>query len=150
MSKIQNQIKTDLNEAMKKKDQSSILTFRGLLSAIHNKEIELKKKELTDEEAILDLETQAKQRRDSMAEFEKAGRADLVEKEKDEFELIAKYLPVKIPGAEVEKIVDQAIKSTGASGRQDVGKVMGEVMKLGKGKIDGAKASEMVKKKLSK
>lgn len=149
MSKIQNQIKSDLKEAMKKKDQSSIITFRGILSALHNKEIELKKKELTDEEVISVLEMQAKQRRDSIIEFEKGGRDDLAEKEKEELELIAKYLPAKMDDSGVEKIVDQAIKSTGASGKQDMGKVMGEVIKMGQGKIDGAAASRIVSQKLN-
>lgn len=149
MSLIQ-KIKDDLNIALKTKKKAEVLTFRGLLSAIHNKEIELKKKELTDEEIISVLETQAKQRRDSILEFEKGGRNDLVKKEKSELELITKYLPAKMPNAEVEKIVDQTIKSTGASDRQDMGKVMAKVMKLGKGKIDGAVASKIVSQKLNK
>lgn len=149
MSKIQNQIKSDLKKAMKKRDQFSILTYRGLLSTIHNKEIELKKKELTDEKVSSVLETQAKQRRDSILEFEKGGRADLVKKEKSELELIAKYLSAKMPGDEVEKIVSEAIKKTGAAEMKDMGRVMGEVMKLGKGQIDGATASKIVSQKLN-
>lgn len=147
---ILNQIKTDLKEAMKNKNEVSLLTYRGLLSALHNKEIELKKKELSDEEAISVLETQAKQRRDSILEFEKANRTDLVKKEKNELELITQYLPAKMDDSEVEKIVDQAIKSISASGKQDIGRVMGEVMKQGQGKIDGAAASRIVSQRLNK
>lgn len=147
MSIIQN-IKNDLKTAQKSKDAAAVLTYRGVLSAFHNKEIELKH-ELNDEEAIVVLGAQAKQREDSILEFEKGGRDDLVAKEKKESELIKKYLPEKMSQAEVAKIVDSAIKSTGASGIQDMGRVMAEVMKQGKGQIDGATASKIVKQKLS-
>jgi len=147
---IADKIKKYLLEAMKKKDETSILTYRGLLSAIHNKEIELKKKELTDEEVISVLESQAKQRRDSIIEFEKGGRDDLVKKEKRELEKISHYLPAKMDDSEVEKIVDEAIKKTDATEIKDMGKVMQEVMKQGKGQIDGATASKIVSQKLNK
>lgn len=150
MPKIQNQIKTELNEAMKNKDETSVLTLRGLLAAIHNKEIELKKKELTDEEVISVLSIQAKQRRDSILEFEKGNRVDLVEKEKKELVLIKKYLPEKMADSDMEKMVEEIIKETGASEMKDMGRVMGELMKKSQGKIDGAVASRMVKEKLSK
>lgn len=147
---ILEQIKSDLKEAMKNKDEASLLTYRGLLSALHNKEIELKKKELTGEEVISVLETQAKQRRDSIFEFEKADRTDLVEKEKSELKSITKYLPAKMPDGEVEKIVEGAIKKTGAAEIKDMGRVMAEVMKMGQGKIDGAAASRIASQKLNK
>lgn len=147
--KLIEQIKSDLKEAMKNKIEAKILTYRGLLSAIHNKEIELKKEELDEGEAIKVVEGQAKQRRDSIGEFEKGGRQDLVDKEKAELELIEKYLPAKMSDDEISKIVDEAIKNTKASGMGDMGKVMQEVMKLGKGQVDGATASGMVKEKLS-
>mgnify|MGYP001558680414 CR=1 FL=1 len=147
---ILEQIKSDLKEALKNKDEASLLTFRGVLSAVHNKEIELKKKELTGEEVISVLETQAKQRRDSIFEFEKGGRADLAKKEKDELKLITKYLPAKMPDGEVEKIVAGAVKKTGAAEIKDMGRVMAEVMKMGQGKIDGAAASRIVSQKLNK
>jgi len=125
------------------------LIYRGILAATHNKEIELKKERLTDDEVAAVLESQAKQRRDSIIEFQKGGRADLVKKEKDELEKISKYLPSKMPDNEVEKIVKEAISKTGAKKIQDRGKVMAEVMK-NKGQIDGATASRIVSQKLNK
>lgn len=148
--KLVDQIKTDLKEAMKNKDEASILTYRGLLSAIHNEEIRLKKKELSDEEITSVLETQAKQRRDSIFEFKKGKRADLVTKEKRELDLIEKYLPEKLSDKEVEKLVLEIIKKTKASEMKDMGRVMGELMKESQGKIDGETASRIVKEKLSK
>lgn len=148
--KLIDQIKSDLKEAMKDKDEASLLTYRGILSALHNKEIELKKESLTDEEVMAVLESQAKQRRDSILEFEKAGRKDLAEKEKSELTLIKKYLPQKLKESEVEKMVEEIIKKTGASEMKDMGRVMGELMKESQGKIDGATASRIVKEKLSK
>jgi hypothetical protein len=148
--KLIDQIKSDLKEAMRNKDEASVLTYRGILSAIHNKEIELKKEGLSDEETLSVLESQAKQRRDSIVGFEKGHRADLVEKEKKELELIEKYLPEKMADSEVEKMVEEIIKKTKALEIKDTGRVMGELMKESQGKIDGATASRIVKEKLSK
>ncbi|MBU2595276.1 GatB/YqeY domain-containing protein [Patescibacteria group bacterium] len=147
---ILEKIKSDLKEAMKNKDEASLLTYRGLLSVIHNKEIELKKKELTDKEVISTLEIQAKQRRDSIIEFEKGGRDDLIEKEKKELKLIEEYLPQKLGEEEIKKIVDEVIKKTKATELKDMGRVMAELMKENKGQIDGATASRIVKEKLNK
>jgi len=146
---ILEKIKSELKKAMKSKDKNSLLIYRGILAATHNKEIELKKERLTDDEVAAVLESQAKQRRDSIIEFQKGGRADLVKKEKDELEKISKYLPSKMPDNEVEKIVKEAISKTGAKKIQDRGKVMAEVMK-NKGQIDGATASRIVSQKLNK
>ena len=122
--KLIDQIKSDLKEAMKSKDEASVLTYRGVLSAVHNKEIELKKELLSDEETLSVLEFQAKQRRDSIVEFEKGNRTDLVEKEKKELKLIEKYLPKKMEESEVKKMVEEIIKKTKASEIKDMGRVM--------------------------
>lgn len=145
---IVDQIKTNLRKAMKNKDKASLLAYRGVLSAIHNKEIELKHK-LNDEETIAVLNSQAKQREDSITEFKKGGREDLVAKEKKELELISNYLPEKMSKEEIKKMVDKAIKITGAKTMQDMGRVMGEIMKKGKRQVDGEVASKIVKQKLS-
>ncbi len=141
-------IDTELKKALKAKDAQKVLTLRGLKSAIHNKEIELKKEGLADKETLSVLESQAKQRRDSIVEFEKGNRTDLVKKEKNELELIEKYLPEKMEDSQTEKMAEEIIKKTGASGIKDMGKVMGELMKEAKGKIDGATASRIVSQKL--
>ncbi|MCX6811802.1 MAG: GatB/YqeY domain-containing protein [Candidatus Berkelbacteria bacterium] len=148
--KLTQKLKDDLKEALKAKKGLKVLTYRGLLAAIHNKEIELKKAELSDEETISVLESQAKQRHDSIGEFEKGNRADLADKEKKELELIEKYLPEKMSDEEAEKKVSEIIKKTKASGMKDMGMVMGELMKESKGQIDGATGSRIVKEKLSK
>lgn len=148
--KLSEKIDQELKEALKAREAEKVLTLRGLKSAIHNKEIELKKELLSDEETLSVLESQAKQRRDSIVEFEKGNRADLVDKEKKELKLIEKYLPEKMKESEVGKMVDKIIKKTGASEMKDIGKVMGELMKESQGKIDGATASRIVKEKLNK
>lgn len=148
--KLIEQLKEDLKEALKAKKEADVLTYRGILSAIHNKEIELKKEGLSDKETLSVLESQAKQRRDSIMEFKKGNRTDLADKEKKELKLIEKYLPEKMEESEVKKMVEEIIEKTGASEMKDMGQVMGELMKESQGKIDGATASRIVKEKLNK
>lgn len=149
MSKTLSKIDEDLKNAAKSKDTETVTVLRGLKSAIHNKEIE-KKKELSEDEVIEVLKAEAKQRKDSISEFKKGSRDDLVKKEEAELKIIEKYLPEMMADEEIEKKVIEAIKKTGASGPEDMGKVMGAVMSKLKGQADGNKVSAIVKKELSK
>lgn len=125
-------------------------TLRLLLSAINYYEIQKGGAgyEASEEDVMTVIGTQAKQRRDSISEFEKAGRQDLADKEKKELEILQTFLPAQIGEGEIAKEVEAAIASTGASSMQDMGKVMGVLSKL-KGKADMGTVSSLVRQKLS-
>ncbi|NIT04440.1 GatB/YqeY domain-containing protein [Candidatus Saccharibacteria bacterium] len=144
-------IKNDLTEALKAGDTVLALTLRYLLSEIHNAEIAKGKDAvLTEEELAQVLNKQVKQRRESIEAYKKGGRDDLVKKEQAELEAIQSYLPEQMGGEEIGKIVDAAILQVGASGPQDMGKVMGAVMAQVKGKADGSLVSKLVQERLTK
>ena len=149
---LKEQIGEDIKTAMKAKDKVRLQTVRGIKKAILEKEVELRPKgqdALTNEQEIELLSQQAKQRRDSIAQFKDAGRDDLAEKESQELAIIETYLPEQASDEEVEKIIDELIASSGASSMKDLGKVMGPAMKQLKGKADGKKIQSLVKSKLS-
>ena len=149
---LKEQIGEDIKTAMKAKDKVRLQTVRGIKKAILEKEVELRPKgqdTLTNEQEIELLSQQAKQRRDSIAQFKDAGRDDLAEKESQELAIIETYLPEQVSDEEVEKIIDELIASSGASSMKDLGKVMGPAMKQLKGKADGKKIQALVKSKLS-
>jgi uncharacterized protein YqeY len=124
---------------------------RGIKKAILDKEVELRPQgqdSLTPEQEIELLSQQAKQRRDSIEQFQNAGRDDLAEKESQELAIIATYLPEQVSDEEVAKIIDELIAASGATTMKDLGKVMGPAMKQLKGKADGKKIQELVKSRL--
>ena len=150
MSETLEQIRSELKEAQKAQDSFKVGTLRYILSAIHNAEIEKGKGEtLTEEELVTILQKQAKQRRESIEAYEEGGRADLAEKEQKELGIIESYLPEQMGEEEIAKLVEEAISETGASGPQDMGKVMGALMPKVKGKADGSLVSRLVKENLS-
>ncbi len=139
------QIQKDLTEALKGKNEAVVSTLRLLLSEIHNRQIE-KQAELTDEEVVGVLRKEVKKRQESIEAYEKGGRQELADKEKKELEILSKYLPQEMDSQELEKIVKEVIEEVGAKGPGDFGRVMGVVMGKGKGRIDGSKVAEAVKK----
>lgn len=161
---LKGRISRDLIIAVKGKDKVRSLVLRSLNAAIKNAEIikraklskgsetvNLEKASiLSDEEIVGVISSQIKQRKDSISEFEKANRLDLVEKEKAEMAVLAVYLPPQLSEAEVRKIVSDAIGKTGASSVKEMGRVMASIMPLVKGKADGAMVSGIVKELLSK
>jgi hypothetical protein len=148
MSKLLEKIKNDLNQTLKAKKAAEVSVLRFLLADLHNREIE-KKGELTDGEVVATIRKQVKLRKESVAAFKKGKRDDLVQKEREEIEILSKYLPQTLSSNEIEKAVDASIKKTGAKSTQDFGKVMGETMKALKGQAEGNVVAELVKKKLS-
>jgi len=140
-------IDNDLKKALKAKDADRVSVLRMLKSSIHNKEIEVGK-ELSDEEIGEVVGKETRSREESVAEYKKGNRPDLVESEEKEIEILKTYLPEQLSDNEIEKIVDEVIADTGASSLADIGKVMGQVMPKLSGKADGAKVSEIVKNKL--
>ena len=150
---LKEQIGEDIKTAMKAKDKIRLETVRGIKKAILEKEVALRPKgqdSLTEEQEIELLAQQAKQRRDSIEQYQKAGREDLAEKEQQELAIIETYLPEQLNAQELEEIVDKIIVDVGATSPKDLGKVMGTAMKQLKGKADGKKIQEMVKSKLVK
>jgi len=146
-SPLFDKINADIITAMKAKDEASLSALRMLKSAIKYKEVDLKR-EVKDEEVIEVLSKQAKQRKESIEGFEKGGRADMAAKEKVELALIEKFLPAGLSDDELAKLVEETIKSVGAAGSKDMGKVMGALTPKIKGRADMGKASSLVKSKL--
>ena len=146
---LKDQIITDLTVAMKAKDAARTSTLRMLKAAIVNRQIE-KGGELDDEELMKLLRTQAKQRRDSVEQYETGGRQDLVDKEMAEIDVIEGYLPQAASPEEIDRAVAAAIAETGATSMKEMGAVMKAVMPRLAGKnADGRAVSEAVKKKLT-
>ena len=148
---LKEQIAEDIKSAMKARDKIRLETVRSIKKAILEKEVALRPKgqdSLTAEQEIELLAQQAKQRRDSIDQYQKAGREDLAKKEQQELAIIETYLPKQLDDAELEQILAQIIKDVGASSPKDLGKVMGTAMKQLKGKADGKKIQEIVKSKL--
>ena len=147
------EIQEDLNKAVKSKDSVVLDVLRMVLAAISNKEKEKKYKQgeeqLTQEEMDSVILTEAKKRKEAIADYEKAGRKELAGKEKAELEVLQKYLPEQISEEELKNIVKEAIKETGADSAKDIGKVMGAVMPKIKGQADGFQASQIAKELLS-
>ena len=146
---LRDQISTDMTAAMKAKDAARTSTLRMLKAAIVNRQIE-KGGELDDEELMKLLRSQVKQRRDSVEQYEKGGRQDLVDKEAAEIAVIEAYLPQAAPQEEIDQAVAAAIAETGATSMKEMGAVMKAVMARLAGKnADGRAVSEAVKKKLT-
>lgn len=156
---LQEKINSDIKQAMIKKEELLLLVLRGINAAVHNKEIEKRTKlskqekdlvkleeqsKLGDEEIIDVISSEAKKRRDSIEEFTKGGRQDLVDKEIAELEIIKKYLPEQMSEEAVKEIAKKAIEETGAAGPKDTGKVMAKIMPQVKGKVDGSIVSKIV------
>jgi uncharacterized protein YqeY len=148
---IKEQLKKDLTEAIRGRDEITSGTIRMVLTAITNEEVAGKEaRVLSDEEVITVLSREAKKRREAAEAFENAGRADKSALEKSEGEVIAKYLPAQLSEADIAAIIAEAIASTGAQGPGDMGKVMGAVKPKIAGKADGGLASALVKAALNK
>jgi len=146
-SPLFDKINADLITAMKAKNEAVVSALRMLKSAIKYKEVDLKR-ELNDDDVIEVLGKQAKQRKESIEGFEKGGRAESAASEKAELTLIETYLPAAMTEVEVARLVEEAVKATGAAGPKDMGKVMGWLTPKLKGKADMGKVSGLVKAKL--
>lgn len=149
---IKESILDDLKTAMKQKNADRLRVLRSLKAKMLEKEISERKdgeSELSDEQIVEVLMKAAKQRKESIDQFEEGGRDDLVEKEKMELEIIEEFLPEMMDEDEVRAEVQVQIKKLGATGMQDMGKVMGVMMGQLKDKADGSLVSRVVKEELS-
>jgi len=145
---LQEQLTSDLKEAMKTKDKQRIEAIRSLKNMLRSREIQ-KKGELSEEDQMQVLSKAAKQRRESIESYEEGGRHDLVEQEKAELEVIEGYLPEQLSEDEIREKVDEVIEETEASTMQDMGRVMGTVMPQLQGKAEGDLVRRIVQEKLS-
>lgn len=141
---LTNRLMTDLKAAMKSHDKTVLSVIRMLKSALMNKKIELGH-ELNSEEELQVVVSQMKQQKDSLAEFEKAHREDLVADTKAQMQVLSQYMPQQLSEAEVQEIVQQTAAKIGATSKADFGKLMQAVMPQVKGKADGNKVNQMVK-----
>lgn len=146
MSLLDN-LKKDMITAMKAKDKDTLSVVRMLKASVQNEQINLGHDLTPDEENAL-MAKEYKQRKDSMAEFEKGGRQDLVDATKKEMAVVTKYMPKQMSADEVEKVVEETIAEVNATSMKDFGKVMGAIMPKVKGKADGKVVNETVKKVL--
>ncbi|HEX8287189.1 MAG TPA: GatB/YqeY domain-containing protein [Pyrinomonadaceae bacterium] len=145
---LKDKIVNDLTDAMRAKDADRLSTLRMVKANLMNRQIE-KGGELTDEEITKALQSLVKQRRDSVEQYEKAGRNELAEKEQLEISFIEQYLPQSASQTEIESAVSEAIQETGASSIKDMGTVMKAALaKLAGKTADGKTVSETVKAKL--
>ncbi len=151
MTNFLDQIKADLKEAMKAREELKLSVLRMMISAIRNKEISLRKGDdvsLSDEQVLELITSEVKKRKDSIESYITGGREDLAQIEKNEIEILAKYMPEQMSDDELEKIVDEVIRSKSENSTVAFGAIMGEVMARVKGKADGTAVTAIVKKKL--
>ena len=146
---LKEKIDQDLIQAMKAHDEERLSVLRMLKSAIKNSEIQ-KQKELEESDVLQAIQSQIKSRRDSIDLYEKGNRPELAQKEKTEIEILSLYLPAQMDESEIRAKVQNAISQAGATGMQDMGKVMGILMPDVRGKADSSLVSQLVKDELSK
>ncbi len=152
MSALKDQLRDDLNTALKARDALRTSVIRMVLAAITKAEVAGKQaRELSDDEVLGVLSAEAKKRREAATAFEEGNRAELAAKERAEAEILAEYLPAALSDEEVTNIITDAIDSTGAAaeGMKAMGKVMGIVTAATKGRADGAAVAAEVKRQLS-
>ena len=144
---LKSKITEDMKTAMRAKETARLGTVRLLLSAMKQKEVD-ERVVLTDADILAIIDKMVKQRRESIAQFEKAGRNDLADVEKAEIAVLSTYLPQQLSEAEVAAAIATAIAEAGAAGAKDMGKVMGLLKPRLAGRTDMGKVSGLVKAKL--
>lgn len=142
-------IMNDIKDAMRSKDSLKLNTLRFLQSAIKNREIELRPNPLNDEESMSVIKKLVKQRKESIEQYKAGNRQDLVDQESAELKILETYLPAQMSKEQVEKLVAEAIASTGAKSVKEMGAVMKEVLAKSGGAADNKLVSELVRAKLS-
>ena len=141
-------LQDDMKNAMRAKEKDRLIVIRGTMAAIKQREID-ERIELDDSQILAILDKLVKQRRDSIQQFRDAERLDLAEKEEMEMAVLQEYLPVALTEAEIAKLIDEAVSSTGAESMKDMGKVMGLLKPQIQGRGDMAQVSALIKQKLS-
>jgi len=159
---LKQKIQTEIKTAMQNKEAVKLSVLRMVMAAVFNKEKEKRAKlskeeaedkleemsKLTDEEVLEVISSEVKKHKDSIEQYQKGNRQDLVEQEKTELEILMEYMPKQMEEAEVRKIVQEKIQELSASGPQDTGRVMGAIMPQLKGKADGGMVNKIVQESL--
>jgi uncharacterized protein YqeY len=145
---LRSRLEEDLKAAMRAREAVRRDTIRYLLSEVQKAE-KAEQRDFDDEEVLRVLGRQAAQRRESIEAFAKGGRQDLVDKEEAELEIILEYMPEQMSEEQIAELVQAAIEEVGASGPQDMGKLMGRLMPQMRGKADGRTVNEIVRRLLS-
>jgi hypothetical protein len=145
---LKDQLQADLKTAMKEKDKVRKSTVTMIRAAILQVEKD-QQVELTDEQILEIIAKQLKQRRDGLAEFEKAKRDDLIQQAHEEIEIITSYLPKQLTIDEIKAIVNETIQETGAVDAKDMGKIMSALMPKTKGRADGKLVNQVVRELLA-
>jgi uncharacterized protein YqeY len=147
VSELKPRINDDVKAAMRAGDKSRLGTLRLITAAIKQREVD-ERKELGDDEVLATLSKMIKQRRESIAQYEQAGRHDLAEREQQEIAVISDFLPQPLSETEIDQLVERAIAESGAAGIRDMGKVMGVLRPQIQGRADPADVSARVKQRL--
>jgi uncharacterized protein YqeY len=145
---LNDQLTEDLKQAMKAKDRARLRTVRSLRAAIKQKEIDERhggEAHLSEEQVMAVVQKQAKQRREAIEQYQQAGRADLVAKEREELDIIEAYLPKQLGDDEIRSVVQEIVAATGASSMRDIGRVMGAAMQQLRGRADGRRVNEIAR-----
>ena len=148
MSELKQRVTADMKSAMKAKDKDALKAVRMVLGAIKQKEVD-ERIELDDAQVLAVIQKMVKQRKDSISQFEQAGRDDLVAVEQAELKIINQYMPAQLSESEIEQAVNEAITDTGASSMQDMGKLMGLLKSKLAGQADMAVVSRIIRSQLS-
>ena len=148
MSELKDRITADMKAAMKGGDKARLGVIRLMLAALKQIEVD-ERVELDDERILSILDKMVKQRRDSISQYESAGRTELADQEKYEVGIIQEYLPAQLSEGEIATLIDEAIQATGAASMKDMGKLMGLLKPKLQGRADMGAVSAQIKQKLS-
>lgn len=148
MSELKQRINNDVKSAMKAGEKTRLGTLRLITAAIKQREVD-DRKDLVDDDVIAILEKMLKQRRESITQYDKAGRSDLSAIEQAEIEVIQAYMPTPLSEDEIKALINTAIEETGANSMRDMGKVIGKVKPQMAGRADMSSVSAMVKSLLN-
>ena len=145
---LKNKIQQDMKDALRSGDKRTLGVIRLILAAIKQREVD-ERIELDDTQIISVLDKMTKQRRDSLEQYQKAGRDDLADQETFELDILKSYLPEQLGDAEIDALIEEAIQATGASSMKDMGKVMGQLKAKLQGRADMGAVSARIKDRLS-
>ena len=148
MSELKTKLTEDMKTAMRSGDKTRLQTIRLILSAVKQQEVDTRE-EQSDDDIIASLTKMQKQRRESISQFEQAGRKDLVDKEEQELVVISEYLPAALSDDEIDKLIAGAMTESGASSIKDMGKVMGILKPKLAGRADMGAVSAKIKSALA-
>ncbi|MGM0889622.1 MAG: GatB/YqeY domain-containing protein [Bacillota bacterium] len=141
-------LNNDMKQAMKNKEKDKLSVIRMLKASIQNEALK-QRQDLTDDEELTVLSRELKQRKDSLQEFENAGRSDLVDKVRTELVYVEAYMPQQLSEEDISNIVNETILEVNATSKADMGRVMGALMPKVKGKADGSLVNKLVQQHLS-